>query len=203
MLFSLRNGRPMLKRRWPLAVCLLGGVALHCAQAQQLYRWVDKNGKVTYSQDPPPAGAAKSVEQKRLTSSVVSTSELPYEAQQAAKNFPVTVYTTPDCGDPCKSGLALLGKRGVPYKEVSVGDADSLAELKRVSGGGQVPALVVGRNATSGFLDAGWNSALDVAGYPQSLPAGAKPKVTKVLPKEPPPDTAAAPAPAAPAAPSR
>src|SRR5690242_10693232 len=81
------------------------------AEAQQLYRWVDKNGRVTYSQDPPPAGAAKSVQQKSLGSSVVEGANLPYAAQVAAKNFPVTLYTAPDCAAPCKDGRDYLAKR--------------------------------------------------------------------------------------------
>jgi glutaredoxin len=188
-----------------LIATLLGSALPQHATAQQLYRWVDKDGKVTYSQNPPPAGAAKSVQQKNLTASVVSTSELPYESQQAAKNFPVTVFTSPDCGDPCKSGVALLAKRGVPYKEISVTDNDTIAEMKRASGGNQVPALVVGHNATSGFLDSSWNSALDVAGYPKSIPAGVKPQVIKVPPKAPPEQVApaAAPTPSAQNSPSK
>jgi glutaredoxin len=152
-------------------------LAASSAVGQQLYRWVDKNGKVTYSQDPPPAGAATKVEQKQLKSSVVETGGLPYELQQTARNFPVTLYTGPDCGDPCKNGLALLSKRGIPFKEISVVDTNGIAELKKISGKEQLPVLIVGRTVATGFTDGQWNSTLDSVGYPKTSPLSARPPV--------------------------
>ena len=161
-----------------ISLALAGGSAV----GQQLYRWVDKNGKVTYSQDPPPAGAATKVEQKQLKSSVVETGGLPYELQQTARNFPVTLYTGPDCGDPCKNGLALLSKRGVPFKEISVVDTNGIAELKKISGKEQLPVLIVGRTVATGFTDSQWNSTLDSVGYPKTSPLSARPPVAAAKP---------------------
>jgi hypothetical protein len=45
-------------------------VAAGAAQAQQLYRWTDKDGKVQYGQNPPPGVAAKPI--KQTTSQVGS-----------------------------------------------------------------------------------------------------------------------------------
>ena len=36
---------------------LLAAMACHPAHAQQLYKWVDSEGRVTYSSTPPPSGA--------------------------------------------------------------------------------------------------------------------------------------------------
>jgi glutaredoxin len=157
-------------------------LAASSAVGEQLYRWVDKNGKVTYSQDPPPAGAATKVEQKKLKSSVVETGGLPYELQQTARNFPVTLYTGPDCGDPCKNGIALLSKRGVPFKEISVVDANGIAELKKISGKEQLPVLIVGRTVATGFTDGQWNSTLDSVGYPKTSPLSSRPPVAAAKP---------------------
>jgi glutaredoxin len=173
------------------------------ASAQQLYRWVDKNGKVTYSQDPPPAGAAAKVEQKRLQSSVVETGGLGYETQQTAKNFPVTLYTGPDCSDPCKNARALLSKRGVPFKEIPVTDNVGIAELKKISGKEQLPVLLVGRTVTTGFQEGQWNGALDLVGYPKNAPALAPAKAAPAVPPKPvvaPPPAQDAPQEAPPAA---
>ncbi len=163
-----------------LGICL--GLAASGAVAQQMFRWVDKNGKVTYSQDPPPAGAATKVERKQLKSSVVETGGLPYEVQQTAKNFPVTIYTGPDCGDPCKNGLALLSKRGTPFKEVSVADAAGIAELKKISGKEQLPVLIVGKTVATGFTESQWNSTLDLVGYPKTVPSTARQPVAAAKP---------------------
>lgn len=140
-----------------------------CAHAQPLYRWVDKNGRVTYSQSPPPAGAAKSVQPKNLGSSVVETSTLPYAAQVAVKNFPVTLYASPDCGAPCDEGRASLQKRGIPFKEVSVTDQKGLDLLKSLSGKSQVPVIQIGSRTLSGYEAATWKNSLDEVGYPSSI----------------------------------
>lgn len=168
----------MLTRRTGITLALLLAAVAMSAQAQQLYRWVDKNGRVTYSQNPPPAGAAKSVQQKSLGSSVVEGANLPYAAQVAAKNFPVTIYTAPDCGTPCKDGRDYLAKRGIPYKEVLVGDEPSMTLLKNLTGKTQVPVLKVGRDAVSGFNAPDWKTSLDLAGYPASIPVSMRPTAT-------------------------
>jgi hypothetical protein len=38
---------------------LAGALAVSAAADAQLYKWVDKDGKVTYSDQPPPAGPSK------------------------------------------------------------------------------------------------------------------------------------------------
>jgi len=163
------------------ALALLLAVSIPLSMAQQMYRWVDKDGRVTYSQTPPPAGAAKSVEQRRMTSSVVEGSDLPYAAQVAMKNFPVTLYTANECGDSCKLGRDMLSKRGIPFKEVMVGDEQSIEVLRKISGTNRVPALQVGKQALSGFEATAWKNALDDAGYPASISTiGRKPGPTSV-----------------------
>ena len=76
------------------------------AQAQ-LYRWTDENGKVHYTDTQPPANA-KNVEKKgsaRAGGAEAEAAQRSYALQQAVKNLPVTIYTSKDCGDPCKEGL--------------------------------------------------------------------------------------------------
>jgi glutaredoxin len=137
--------------------------------AQQMYRWVDKDGKVNYSDKPPQPGSAK-VEQRRMTGSVVeSGGATDFAVQQAAKNFPVTMYSAPTCQAPCVEARGVLSKRGVPFVEVVVTDEATREQLKKVSGDTQVPVLVVGRDVTKGYEIGMWNAALDSAGYPKSV----------------------------------
>jgi len=145
-------------------------MALVAASASgQAYRWVDKDGRVHYTQTPPPPDA-KDVQRKKLGGNVADSSNLPYATQRAAQNFPVTLYTSPDCGAPCDSARSSLVNRGVPFKEISVVDQKSVEDLKKVSGKIQLPALVVGSEVQSGFLEGAYKSALDDAGYPSSAP---------------------------------
>lgn len=150
-------------------------LAFACAtQAQQLYRWVDKDGRVTYSQTPPPpSAAAKPAQARDLRGSVVEGADMPFATRQAAKDFPVVLYTSPDCGPMCRDARDSLAKRGIPFREVSVADEKTAAELKTATGKATVPTLTVGRDSMAGFDPEAWKSALDTAGYPAN--AGAQP----------------------------
>jgi glutaredoxin len=137
-----------------------------CADVSgQAYRWVDKDGKIHYTQEPPPPGA-KGVQKKTFRQSQVETSNLPYATQVAAKTFPVSLYTAPDCGEPCDRARALLVKRTVPFREVSVLSQNEVDELKRLSGKSDIPLLVVGAQVQAGFQEGTYNGLLDAAGYP-------------------------------------
>jgi hypothetical protein len=167
---------------------LMGFTAL--AHGAEMYRWVDEKGVVNYTPYPPPANIKK-VEQKKLGDNKVQTSDAPYSAQLAAKNFPITFYATPDCGDPCKKGRAHLDKRGVPYTEknpVAPGPPDEFENFKKLTAGGmEVPLLLVGQlKMIKGYLASEWDTALDQAGYPSTAIPGAKPAAKPAAEATPP-----------------
>ena len=159
-----------------IALTLLAG-----ASFAQTYRWLDQNGRVHYTDTPPPPTATQA-EEKKLSSNVVQTDALPYSAQLAVKNFPVTLYSAANCGQPCTDGRNLLVKRGVPFKEIAVGDEKSREALQKASGSNEVPVLTVGHDVRKGYLDSAWHSALDAAGYPKS---GSAANATKREPTKP------------------
>lgn len=140
------------------------------AQAQ-LYRWTDESGKVHYADTQPPAGA-KNVEKMSAAraggAEAASAAQPSYALQQATKTFPVTIYTSKDCGDPCKKGLDYLKKRGVPYTEKPVATRAELDELIKLAGAPRVPVMVVGAVIQKDFEEQSWNEALDTAGYPKA-----------------------------------
>jgi glutaredoxin len=145
-------------------------LSIACADASgQAYRWVDRDGKVHYTQTPPPPDA-KAVQKKNFRSGEVEVSKLPYATQLAAKNFPVTLYTSSDCA-PCDRARALLVKRVLPFKEVSVATQQDADEMKKLSGRTEVPQLVVGAQVQIGFQESVINGLLDSAGYPSSGPS--------------------------------
>jgi glutaredoxin len=153
-----------MRRTLPLSALVLL-VCAASAQAQ-LYKWVGPDGKVTYSDTPPPRSAA-SVETKSLDTGGVGTAGFPYELAEAAKNFPVTLYTTSDCA-PCNDGRALLTQRGIPFTEKTITRKEDIEQFRKISSDGQFPLLQVGRGKERGFDAAIWNNSLTAAGYPQS-----------------------------------
>ena len=146
-----------------------GLIVLVCgnAQADGLYRWVDKSGKVNYG-DSPAAGAAK-VEQKKFGAApTVDVNDLPYATRHAKQNFPVTLYIAENCSDLCKQARLFLTKRGIPFTENTLRTKEDLDAFKQLSGSDGVPTLAVGKTWFKGFQAEQWGGALDTAGYSQT-----------------------------------
>ena len=155
-------------------VLLLAALVALGANAQSVYRWVDKDGKVQYSDVPPPPDV-KNVQTKKLGSGITIDQEnLPYGVKQAMEKNPVVLYANA-CGEPCSGARALLNKRGVvftsrdPEKNAADGEA-----LQKVAGALDVPVMTIGDKLVRGFDESSWNSALDAAGYPRTNPFGAE-----------------------------
>jgi glutaredoxin len=159
----------------------LGLIALACvagsAFAQQVYRQVDANGKVTYSDQPPSARTAQPVPGGRggAVNSIPTDSALPYELRQASQRYPVTLYTSAEC-PPCDAGRTMLTTRGVPFAEKTIQTPQDGEALQRQSGQTSLPQVTIGTQQLVGFQDGEWTRYLDAAGYPASsqLPRGYK-----------------------------
>ena len=148
-----------------MAACVLA-----CAAHAQgsVYRWVDKDGKVHFSSEPPPADAMN-VTEKRMGGGNNAEGQMPYATQMAMKNNPVTLYVSNSCGDYCTEARELLGKRGIPYTEKNAeASPEDTEKLRALIGALQVPVLVVGTTPVKGFAENTWQSALDGAGYPRT-----------------------------------
>lgn len=148
-------------------------IAVSLTAQAQMYRWTDKDGRVHYTDTPPPKEAVKGQE-KNLRGNTSSGGDLPYATQEAMKNYPVRFFSGEKCGEACTMGRALLQKRGIPFHETVVKDAVSLAELKKVHDKIEFPVLAVGGDVTVGYGDSQWNAALDRAGYPKVAVTGIK-----------------------------
>ncbi len=161
-----------MKTIW-LAFCFLIAVSGY-AYGAGLYKWVDKNGKVHYG-DQPAEDAIKP-EQKKFSSSVTtSDDDLPYSLRKAKSDFPVTLYVAPNCGDLCVQARAMLNKRGIPFAEKNLVTNEDITAFKTKYGGSSTPSLTVGKTLLSGFDVGPWNNELDIAGYPKSAPYGLQP----------------------------
>ena len=162
-----------MRMRFLAALPLLPLLLLSVLAQAQMYRWVDAEGKVHYS-DQAPSSGAKNVQKQSMAAAQGSSAGLPYALQQPVKSFPVTLYTSEICKETCAQARELLNKRGVPYSEVTVVDEADLAQLKKLSGGHMVPVMTLGREVYKGFESGAYKAALDSAGYPASslLPPG-------------------------------
>jgi glutaredoxin len=142
------------------------------AVAQPIYRNVDKNGKVTFS-DRAPTASTELAAGPQAGATTPTNAGLPYELRQVAQRYPVTLYSSDDCG-PCSDARTLLTTRGIPFEERTVKSNEEVEALQRMSSQASLPLLTIGSQQLKGYSDAAWSQYLDAAGYPKSnsLPAG-------------------------------
>lgn len=150
------------------AACILASPA----QAQQVYRIVGADGKVTFSDKPPVDTNAKVTSGAGGGGGAGASSPLPFELRQVAAKYPVTLYTGEGCG-PCVSARSMLITRGIPFTEKTVTTVDDTQALQRVSGDNSLPFATIGSQQLKGFSDSEWTQFLNAAGYPATsvLPA--------------------------------
>jgi glutaredoxin len=163
-----------------VAACALSVLALGIfsinLQAQQLYRIVGADGKVTFSDQPPPAAANAKVTTGRggrfNETPAAGNPALPTELRTAVGKYPVTLYTGKDC-TPCTTGRNMLAARGVPFTEKTIETVEDVESLRRLVGELSLPFVTIGGQQLKGFSDQEWSQYLDAAGYPKTsaLPA--------------------------------
>jgi len=163
------------------------------AAAQQIFRSVGPDGRVTFS-DTPPVGAASGSKTVALVPSVAGATTdlgaLPFEVRQVANRYPVTLYAGPECA-PCAAGRGMLSARGIPFTEKTVSTTEDIEALRRLASVATLPVLVIGSEQLKGYSEIEWGQFLDAAGYPKTsqLPAGYQwpPATPLVVAQEPKP----------------
>jgi hypothetical protein len=136
--------------------------------AQSVYRWIDANGRVQYSDQPPPTDA-KDVQRKSVGGNSIQNNELSLAASDAQKKNPVILYAS-ECGEACDSAKNYLNKRGIPHTLVDPSRSIELNnKFKADAGSGNVvPVLKVGDKRLTGWSESPWAALLDAAGYPKT-----------------------------------
>ncbi|MGV8805371.1 MAG: glutaredoxin domain-containing protein [Polaromonas sp.] len=182
-----------------LALAAAASLAAPWAQAQQVFRIVGPDGKVTFSDQPPPsastasngkvseAGVSAATAGTATAASTASTAStataaLPFELRQVPLKYPVTLYANDSCA-PCGAARSMLTSRGIPFSEKTVTTAADTEALQRLSGEASLPFLTIGSQQLKGFSDAEWTQFLNAAGYPARsvLPANYRAPAPKPL----------------------
>lgn len=159
---------PIIPRTWGAPVlCAALLLTAGLAQAQTVYRIVGTDGKVTFSDKPPVTAANVTATDAGGSSPVSNGPALPFELRQVVTKYPVTLYTSSNCV-PCRSGVALLNTRGIPFTEKTVTTTDDAQALQRISGENSLPLLTIGGQQIKGYSESEWTQYLDAAGYPKA-----------------------------------
>jgi glutaredoxin len=195
---------PLPRRPWIAAATAL--LCLAALPAHALFKVVGPDGKVTYSDRPPPATEGRATTVNRDGSSGSTDISLPFALRQVMVKFPVTLYTASKC-EACDTGRALLTRRGVPFTERTATTDQDREAWEKLVGGQEAPVLKVGGQVMRGFNAANWEETLDIAGYsrtsqlPPNYKAAAAEPLVERKPAKPPvaaPEAPPAPPPADP-----
>lgn len=147
-----------------LAVAVLAGAA----QAQQIYRWVDGNGRVQYSAEKPPAGVQSGVVQPRVSSvggnAAAGSNATPAKGDRSAGKPAVKMYATDWCPY-CKQAREYFARNGIPYVELDIEKSESARAEHKSIGGRGIPVILVGNERMNGFSEQRMAQMLKAAGY--------------------------------------
>ena len=140
-----------------LGMVLLSALLASPASAG-VYKWTDAQGRIQYSDTPPPSAKAAQLKLQTYTG-VAQVSKV------VGADSGVTLYTTEWCGV-CKRAKAFMKQNGVPFREWDVEKTEYGAIKFRQLGGSGVPLITVGSEKMLGF-DSGrfmalWKNAQSV-----------------------------------------
>lgn len=153
---------------WGLLLCLL----LPVQTQAKLYRWVDENGVVHFSDKAPTENGKESSKETEVYTPSTSLNELeiPQKESESPENAllnaiandadstvsryngngHVVMYSASWCGV-CAQAKAYMQARGIPYTEHDI-DASSKNKKQLIMLGGRgVPLIIVGKQRMSGF----------------------------------------------------
>ena len=145
-----------------IAILAIITPAIGLLHAQQVYKSVDKNGRVTYSEVPPLPGSGD-----KLTGDSAANVALPYAQQHEVSRYPVTLYTTAECA-PCINARLMLTQRGVPFAERTVNSNEDITAYKKLNSENNFPLATIAAQQLKGYEETEWTKYLDAAGYPKS-----------------------------------
>lgn len=145
-----------------LVVLLLAAAAIPAIGADTVYKVVDPDGTVRYSDQPPASGAAtNTLEFRHLPSSPLPDSVLRFRAETEKRiSARAAEYRQPQRGEirlftaqwcpHCKRAKADLAGRGVAFAEYDIDTADGMAAFIQASGR-SVPLLVTSGARVQGY----------------------------------------------------
>lgn len=125
------------------------------ASSAGMFKWVDANGQMHYSDSPPDDVAEPTTDDVHVSSisgpATITTAPTARNAKASKeKDGKVRIYTAAWCGY-CKRAKAHLNSKHVPYEEVDVETTtQGRAAFSDLNGKG-VPVIIVGPHRMDGF----------------------------------------------------
>ncbi len=147
----------MTGRRWRILLWLgVGWLLFIQPSAAEIYKWVDAEGKVHFSDAKPDNKRAESVELKINSYHGVDPEPAASSLTKPAKRKRVVLYSTDWCSY-CKQARRYFRAKGIAFKEYDIEKSASAKKAYDKLGGHGVPLILVGSARMSGFSEARFN----------------------------------------------
>lgn len=123
--------------------------------ASEIYRWVDDQGKVHFSDQAPKEHQSESLELKINTYESVTYESLDIPLPESTRAKKVIMYSAVWCGV-CATAKRYFDRNGIPYTEYDIETSQQGREgFERLNGKG-VPIILVGNRRMNGFSPTGF-----------------------------------------------
>ena len=143
-----------------IAVCAL--LACIPASAQQIHRWVDADGRVQYSDKPPPGVKSRPVESR--INSYTGAPQVSGTAAAGATRPEIKMYATDWCGY-CRKARDYFARNRIRYTELDVEKSPAARDEYQRMGARGVPVILVGTQRMNGYSEQRLAQMLKAAGY--------------------------------------
>lgn len=121
----------------------------------EMYRWVDEDGTVHFS-DRVPEGKAERIELEPINAVAPIDGNEPHETGEStrsgssARTAQVTMYSTSWCGY-CRQAREYFRAEHIPFTEHDIEESVSARDAYERLGAGGVPLIKVGERTMNGF----------------------------------------------------
>lgn len=147
----------------PTAVIILAVISAQPAWSAKLYKWVDKDGNISYQDSPPPEGS-KLIKEEEISAPSPTDTDQPAQSSVVFRQQPVVVYTIPNC-PACESVLEIFSNWNIPATEQSLQDRAVQARILEASDSLSAPTIYIGDNLISDQSEENLSTELQKAGY--------------------------------------
>jgi hypothetical protein len=145
---------------------LLLALATNPAWATKVYQWRDAEGRVFYSDQPPPVSGVK---ERSIRPNIIGNASQVQTKPAVAKDE-VILWVSASCEPACSQALAMLDVRQVQYEVRNVDPANEKSMLAFFTAVGTMqarpPVLMIGKEILKEWNSPVWQVALSKAGYP-------------------------------------
>jgi glutaredoxin len=135
----------LIKKPFKITLLVLAGLVAAESASSEIFRWVDEDGKVHFSDKPSRSHVSEPIKLRINTYEAVT-----YDTSYLDVGKKVVMYSASWCGV-CKKARRYFESEGIRYMEYDVENSTrGKAEFRKLGGKG-VPVILVGKQRMNGF----------------------------------------------------